>query len=108
MLFQVPVKAPAISVTAESLHAARRYAESDAREFLQNWNYELGVITPARPEAQASDLEWGAPLRLLEVDTDHPEGEDAEYVFDACWDVVVDATDVNCAGAAALAFMRAP
>jgi len=94
-------------VTATNRLIASSYAASDAREFIQTWNYAVGKVSPASGEDATTGV-GTLPIAVKVKDSVPDSGRERLYSCDASYTVVVDATDQYSAGEAALRLVSEP
>ena len=95
-------------VTASSRLIASRYADDDAREFLNSWNYTVGRICPAVAEERTLTPKT-LPIAIdVKKDSVRDGGNDRLYNCDASYTVVVNAADRYSAGEVALRLVMDP
>lgn len=110
-VFAVELIADGINITAEDEGEARRYALSDAREFMAENTYRLGSVEPSEDEPMEAHEVLVEIVNLVEPDP-HKLPEPGPVTRDWCADakvsVVVEAADRPAAVAAAFDLMGVP
>lgn len=106
-LYDVPLVARGINISADTLDEAREYCEEDAVEFVQDWNWELrSEPTLAKNQNVRSTTRQEALLLsdLSVVRTDNSKDEETlEFTFDIHTSVRVSADNEASASEGALA-----